>query len=261
MNDDQLLRYSRQIMLQGFDIEGQQRLLMAKVLVVGLGGLGCPVAMYLAAAGVGELHLADFDQVELSNLQRQIAHNTDDIGRSKVDSAAQTIRALNPDTRVQCINKKLVGEDLQSCVEQVDLVIDCSDNFSTRFAINRCCVTSKTPLVSAAAIRGEGQFIIFDARNKHSPCYRCLYQDIGSNNDDSGLSCSESGVLSPIVGIMGSMQALEAIKLLANYGETQLGRLLVFDAKAMDWRKLTVARDSQCPVCGDKVEGSIPDCK
>lgn len=251
MNDDQLLRYSRQIMLPGFDIEGQQRLLAAKVLIVGLGGLGCPVAMYLAAAGVGELHLADFDQVELSNLQRQIAHNTHDIGLSKVASAAETIGALNPDTRVQCINKELVGEALQHHVAQVDLVIDCSDNFSTRFAINRCCVASETPLVSAAAIRGEGQCIVFDAGNKHSPCYRCLYQDADGHDDDS-LSCSESGVLSPLVGILGSIQALEAIKLLANYGETQLGRLSVFDARTMDWRKLTVARDPQCPVCSQQ---------
>lgn len=254
MNDEQLLRYSRQIMLPDFDIEGQQRLLKARVLIVGLGGLGCPVAMYLAAAGVGELHLADFDQVELSNLQRQIAHNTADIGLSKVSSAAATIHAMNADTRIHCIDEKLAGENLQSQVEQVDLVVDCSDNFSTRFAINRCCVASKTPLVSAAAIRSEGQFIIFDARNEHSPCYRCLYQENDSANDDSGLSCSESGVLSPVVGVMGSMQALEAIKLLAAYGETQLGRLLVFDAATMDWRKLNVARDPKCPVCGSKPE-------
>ena len=246
MNDEQLLRYSRQIMLDDFDIEGQQRLLDSKVLVLGLGGLGSPVAMYLAAAGVGELWLADFDQVELSNLQRQIAHGMADIGQLKVASASQTIAALNPDVRVNTITEKLAGQGLLDAVEAVDLVVDASDNFSTRFEINSACVALNKPLVSGAAIRSEGQVIVFDSRDDSSPCYRCLYDD---NTADSQLSCSESGVLSPLVGVIGSVQALEAIKLLSGFGEALVGQLLVFDGKTMEWRKLKVPRDASCPVC------------
>jgi molybdopterin/thiamine biosynthesis adenylyltransferase len=247
MNDEQLLRYSRQIMLEGFDYEGQQRLLASKVLVVGLGGLGSPVAMYLAAAGVGELWLADYDAVELSNLQRQIAHSMNDIGRLKVVSAAETVEAMSPDTRLECIAEKLTGQLLADAVEKVDLVIDASDNFATRFEINRACVELKKPLVSGAAIRSEGQVIVFDPNNPGSPCYRCLYTDDAS---DSNLSCSESGVLSPLVGVIGSVQALEAIKYLSGFGDVLLGQLLIFDGKTMEWRKLKVPRDPACPVCG-----------
>lgn len=246
MNDEQLLRYSRQIMLEGFDYEGQQRLLDSRVLVVGLGGLGSPVAMYLAAAGVGELWLADYDHVELGNLQRQIVHSMEDIGRPKVISAAATIGAINPDVRLEVISDKLTGQLLGDAVSRVDLVIDASDNFATRFEVNRACVTMKKPLVSGAAIRCEGQVIVFDPRNEHSPCYRCLYDD---SAPDSNLSCSESGVLSPLVGVIGSLQAMEAIKLLANFGDTLIGQLMVLDGKAMEWRKLTVVRDKACPVC------------
>ena len=247
MNDEQLLRYSRQIMLEGFDYEGQQRLLASKVLVVGLGGLGSPVAMYLAAAGVGELWLADYDDVELSNLQRQIAHGMADIGRLKVSSAAETIEAMSPETRLECIAEKLTGQLLAAAVESVDLVIDASDNFATRFEINRVCVELKKPLVSGAAIRSEGQVIVFDSNNPNSPCYRCLYTDDAS---DSHLSCSESGVLSPLVGMIGSVQALEAIKYLSDFGDVLLGQLLIVDGKTMEWRKLKVPRDPACPVCG-----------
>lgn len=246
MNDEQLLRYSRQIMLQDFDYDGQQSLVDAKVLIVGLGGLGCPVALYLAAAGVGELWLADFDEVDLSNLQRQIAHNMTDIGRPKVVSAAEAIHALNPDTVVEPIVEKLDGPLLLDAVERVDLVVDASDNFATRFEINRACVELKTPLVSGAAIRTEGQVIIFDPRQADSPCYRCLYSDDSSEAD---LSCSESGVLSPVVGIIGSIQALEVIKVLSGFGESLTGKLLIFDAKTMDWRKIKVPKDKSCPVC------------
>ena len=246
MNDEQLLRYSRQIMLEGFDYEGQQRLLDSKVLVVGLGGLGSPVAMYLAAAGVGELWLADYDHVELGNLQRQIVHSMEDIGRPKVISAAATIGAINPDVRIEVIIDKLTGQLLGDAVSRVDLVIDASDNFATRFEVNRACVAMKKPLVSGAAIRSEGQVIVFDPRNEHSPCYRCLYDD---SAPDSNLSCSESGVLSPLVGVIGSLQAMEAIKLLANFGDNLIGQLLVLDGKTMEWRKLTVVRDKTCPVC------------
>ncbi len=249
MNDQQLLRYSRQIMLEDFDYAGQQRLLDSKVLIVGLGGLGSPVAMYLAAAGVGELWLADFDTVELSNLQRQIAHGMSDIGRLKVISAAETIQAMNPDIRLELISEKLTTQLLIDAVGKVDLVVDASDNFSTRFEINHACVALKTPLVSGAAIRTEGQVIVFDATVESSPCYRCLYQE--SATEDSSLSCSESGVLSPLVGMVGSVQAMEAIKLLSKLGDTLSGKLLIVDAKTMEWRKLSVPRDADCPVCGD----------
>lgn len=248
MNDEQLLRYSRQIMLPDFDYPRQQRLLDARVLIVGLGGLGCPVALYLAAAGVGELWLADYDVVELSNLQRQVAHGVEDIGRAKVDSAADAIRALNPDVTLRCIDEKLQDTLLLDTVSQVDLVVDASDNFATRFALNRACVTAGKPLVSGAAIRAEGQVICFDSRRSDSPCYRCLYSD---DSGDEQLSCSQSGVLAPLVGMIGTVQAMQALKILAQFGELRWGELLVLDARAMSWRSLKVSRDSACPVCGD----------
>jgi molybdopterin-synthase adenylyltransferase len=247
VNDEQLLRYSRQIMLEGFDYEGQQRLLDKKVLIIGLGGLGCPVALYLAGAGVGELWLADFDVVDLSNLQRQIAHTMSDIDRPKVISASEAVQALNPDLTTQCISEKLSGQILLDAVERVDLVIDACDNFSSRFEINRACVALKKPLVSGAAIRSEGQVIVFEPSQSDSPCYRCLYDD-GAN--DENLSCSESGVLAPVVGVIGAMQALEAVKLLSGFGQTLTGQLMIFDAKTMDWRKLKVPKNPECPVCG-----------
>lgn len=248
MNDEQLLRYSRQIMLPDFDYEGQQRLLNAKVLVVGLGGLGCPVALYLAAAGVGELWLADHDNVELSNLQRQIAHTVHDIGKPKVNSAREAVAQINPDVAVNTINKRLEGQLLADAVAQMDLVVDASDNFATRFAINRACVEQHKPLVSGAAIRAEGQVICFDSRDVDSPCYRCLYSDEG---DDQQLNCSENGVLAPLVGMIGTVQAMQAVKLLSGFGEVKLGELLVLDARVMNWRNLRVSRDPSCPVCGD----------
>ena len=247
MKDQQLLRYSRQIMLPDFDIDGQQRLLKSSVLIVGLGGLGCPVAIYLASSGVGKLVLADFDEVELSNLQRQIAHGSGDIGRPKVESARDAIAALNPDTKVSCITEKLDAEGLESAIEQVDLVVDACDNFSTRFAINRACVKHKKPLVSGAAIRSEGQVIVFDSREQNSPCYRCLYSDAVS---DENLSCSESGVIAPLVGVIGSLQAMAAVKLLSGFGDPANGKLLVFDGKYQEFRNLTVTKDPDCPVCG-----------
>ena len=247
MNDEQLLRYSRQIMLEGFDYEGQQRLADAKVLIVGLGGLGCPVALYLAAAGVGELWLADFDRVELSNLQRQIAHSMADIDRPKVISAAEAVTALNPELVTQCISEKLTGQLLRDAVAKVDLVVDASDNFATRFELNRACFAEQKPLVSGAAIRSEGQVIVFDSRDASSPCYRCLYDD---SSGEENLSCAESGVLSPLVGVIGSLQALEAVKVLSGFGESSVGQLLIFDGKFMEWRKLTVTKKPDCPVCG-----------
>ena len=215
MNDQQLLRYSRQIMLDDFDVRGQQHLLDAKVLIVGLGGLGCPAALYLAAAGVGELWLADFDRVDLTNLQRQIAHSMADINRPKVVSASEAIAAINPEVTTSCISEKLTGQLLQQTIAQVDLVIDASDNLATRFEINKACVAFKKPLVSGAAIRSEGHIMVFDSRHSDSSCYHCLYKD----TDGENIGCSESGVLAPLVGVIGAMQALQAIKLLSGFGD------------------------------------------
>lgn len=245
MNDEQLLRYSRQIMLPDVDIDGQEKLLAARVLIIGLGGLGSPVAMYLAAAGVGHLILADFDTVDLTNLQRQIAHTSARIGMNKAVSAAQSLRELNPDIRIDCIENILDAESLSGQVQQADIVVDCTDNFQTRFAINAACVVARVPLVSGAAIRLEGQVAIFDARDKASPCYRCLYEEDG---DDA--TCAANGVLAPLVGIIGSMQALETIKLICGFGTGLTGRLLLLDARHMQWREMKLPKDHQCPVCG-----------
>ena len=249
MNDDELLRYSRHIMLPDFDIAGQERLLAAKVLIVGLGGLGSPVALYLAAAGVGELWLADHDSVDVSNLQRQIAHGEADIGRAKVVSAASAIRALNAATRINTIQEKLQGPLLDDAVRAVDVVVDCTDNFPTRFALNAACWRQRKPLVSGAAIRSEGQLLVIDPRRADSPCYRCLYDEAVV---DEQLSCANSGVLAPIVGIIGAMQALETVKLLAEYGEPTVGRLLVFDGRGLEWRTLKLRQLAGCAVCGKR---------
>jgi molybdopterin/thiamine biosynthesis adenylyltransferase len=244
MNDEQLLRYSRQIMLPDVDIDGQEKLLAANVLVIGLGGLGSPVAMYLAAAGVGQMTLVDFDAVDLSNLQRQIVHGTDRVGQNKSFSAAQTLRDLNPDVRITCVDKMLDAELLPELVKSHTLVVDCTDNFTTRFAINAACVQAKIPLVSGAAIRLEGQVAVFDARDAASPCYRCLYQE---SEDD--LTCAANGVLSPLVGVIGSLQALEAIKIIVGFGQTLAGRVLLFDGRYSQWREIRLPRDTGCPVC------------
>lgn len=245
LSDEQLLRYSRQIMLPDVEINGQETWLNSSVLVLGLGGLGSPVAMYLAAAGIGELVLVDDDEVELSNLQRQIAHHSKRIGQPKVDSARNTIAALNPDVKVRTLFSRLSEEELTSLVATVDLVVDCTDNFSTRFAINRACFKHKKPLVSGAAIRMEGQIAVYDPVNPESPCYQCLYKE----GEDEDLTCSESGVLSPVVGIIGSIQALEALKVLASVGKTLACRLMLLDAKTMEWRTLKLRKDPKCPVC------------
>ncbi|MYM63216.1 molybdopterin-synthase adenylyltransferase MoeB [Pseudomaricurvus sp. HS19] len=246
MNDEQLLRYSRQILLPQWDIAGQEALIKASVLLVGAGGLGCPAAMYLAAAGVGRLIIADDDQVDLSNLQRQIAHTEADIGVAKVESLRQTLLSLNSHTEVIALPERLQGETLAARVGEVDLVVDCSDNFTTRHQLNRACVAAGKPLVSGAAIRFEGQVAVFDPRVPDAPCYRCLY----SNDNDEALSCSENGVLSPVVGVVGAMQALEALKVLSGVGEPLLGKLLVFDGLRSEWRRLSLPKDPGCPVCG-----------
>lgn len=246
MNDEQLLRYSRQIMLPQMDIAGQQRLLQSHALIIGLGGLGSPVAMYLAAAGVGQLTLADFDNVDLSNLQRQIIHRHDDIGRAKVDSAADALRALNPEIRINTLKQKLTNEALTQAVDQADVVIDASDNFATRFAINQACVDTHTPLISGAAMRLEGQVSVFpNTPDDDSPCYRCLYDDI----PEAEARCSETGVLAPLVGIIGSIQATETIKLLSGLGTTLAGRVLTLDVGTLEFREIRLRRDPQCPVC------------
>jgi adenylyltransferase/sulfurtransferase len=249
MDDQQLLRYSRQIMLPEVDVDGQDKLLAARVLIIGLGGLGSPVALYLAAAGVGRLVLSDFDEVDLSNLQRQVIHRQADIGRPKVESARDNIVALNPEVEVIALNQRLEGDELLQQVAQADVVVDCCDNFATRFAINSACVQQRTPLVSGAAIRLEGQVSVFDSRDPDSPCYRCLFPDGG---DDAAQTCANSGVIAPLVGMIGSTQALETLKLLTGFGTSLVGRLLLLDAKHLQWRSLNLGRDPDCPECGSK---------
>lgn len=245
MNDSQLLRYSRQILLPQVDIEGQQRLLDSRALIVGLGGLGSPVALYLAAAGVGHLTINDDDQVDLSNLQRQIIHATPDISLRKTDSAARSLSALNPDSAVTTLPHRLGETELYDIVGRVDVVLDCSDNFTTRFMLNRVCVRQAKPLVSAAVIRFDGQLTVFDPRRPDSPCYNCLYPDQAERAE----SCARNGVMAPLPGILGSMQAMEAIKLLLGIGTSPVGRLLLFDALHCEWRELRFRKDPACPTC------------
>ena len=245
MEDEQLLRYSRQIMLPQIDALGQQKLLDSTALIVGMGGLGSPVAMYLASAGVGHLLLADFDTVELSNLQRQILHGTDDIGKAKVDSAYETLKQLNPDITITRYKNKLDDAALNDLVPQVDIVIDGCDNFATRFAVNRACVKHQVPLVSGAAIRFEGQVSVFPNNSSGAPCYQCLYKEDGEEEQ----RCSENGVLAPITGMIGSIQAIEAIKVLLNIGTALSNKLLLVDGLNMDIRVLKLAKDPHCPVC------------
>ena len=246
MKDEQLLRYSRQIMLPQMDVAGQQKLIDATVLIVGMGGLGCPAAMYLAAAGVGHLIIADDDLVELTNLQRQVAYSQSMIGEPKVVASQQTLLGLNPDLKITALQKRLEGSELSEAVGQADLIVDACDNFTTRFAINSACIEHGKPLVSGAAIRMEGQVTVFDSRNPTSPCYQCLY----SQGDDENASCSENGVMAPLVGIIGAVQAMEAIKLLTGIGESLTGRLLLLDASTLQWREMRLPRDSSCGACG-----------
>jgi len=245
MNDDQLLRYSRQILLPQIDIEGQMKILAGRVLIIGLGGLGSPVALYLAAAGVGHITLVDDDEVEVSNLQRQIIHGEADIGRLKVESSAQSIATINSDCTVALYAERLERDALLVEIEQADIVVDCSDNFATRFLLNELTQQAKTPLVSGAAIRMEGQVTVYDARQTGSACYRCVYED----NGELQQTCSETGVLSPVLGIIGSMQAVETIKLLAGVGESLSARLMILDALSMTWREIKLRQDPACPIC------------
>ncbi len=239
-------RYSRHVLLPQIGAAGQRRLLDASALVVGLGGLGSPAAMYLASAGVGRLVLLDFDVVERSNLQRQIVHFTTDIGREKVDSARDKLEALNPDVDIETVSRLLDDDDLHEAIAHADVVVDGSDNFETRFAVNAGCVRNRTPLVSGAVLRWDGQVIAFDPRGPESPCYRCLYLE----GEEEGETCAEVGVFAPLLGIIGSVQAAEAIKILAGVESHLVGRLLILDGLRMEWRSVRVRRDSSCPVCG-----------
>ncbi len=248
MNDEDLLRYSRQIMLPDFDIAGQEKLLESKALIIGLGGLGSPIVMYLAAAGVGHLMIADDDHVDLSNLQRQIVHDNDSLNEPKVTSAARRVKALNPNTVITTYAKRLTGAALEQAVSEADVVIDGTDNFSSRYDLNRACFEARTPLVSGAAIRMEGQVAVFDPTVEDAPCYQCLYSD----GTDEALNCAENGVAAPLVGIVGSIQAMEAMKVLTGVGETLTGYVLYLDAKRMDWRKLRLPKNPNCPTCGDR---------
>lgn len=247
MNDEELLRYSRQIMLPEVDIDGQQAILDATVAIIGLGGLGAPAALYLAAAGVGRLILVDHDDVEISNLQRQIIHQEKAVGESKVDSAASTLTQLNPNIVLESHRAKLDEAQLQELFKSVDVVVDATDNFSSRYQINRACWQTRVPLVSAAAIRWEGQIAVFDPRLPDSPCYQCLYP----SGDDTALNCAENGVIAPLVGIIGTMQALEVLKLITGVGETLSGYLLFFDGTRSEWRKLKLPKNPECETCRD----------
>ncbi len=245
MNDEQLLRYSRQIMLPGLDVDGQEKLLAANVLIIGAGGLGCPVAMYLASSGIGQITIADGDVVDLSNLQRQIAHHTSSLGLSKVASLKETLLQLNPEVGVTALAERLEEDILSLEINKADVVVDCSDNLKTRLEINKYCRQHKVPLVSGAAIRMEAQLSVFNFRASDSPCYQCLYDE----DSELSLSCSESGVIAPLVGIIGSMQALEVIKLICNIGNTVCGRLLILDASIMQWREMALEKNTQCSMC------------
>lgn len=244
--DAELLRYSRHILLPSVDVAGQLAFSNARALIIGMGGLGSPVAQYLAAAGVGQLHLVDFDQVEESNLQRQVLHNQTTLGANKVDSAQRALALLNPHIAIETTHAQLCSEELAAAVQRADVVLDCSDNFPTRQAINLACFTHQTPLVSGAAIRMEGQLSVYDFRDSASPCYQCLFP-VG---DDTALTCSQSGILSPIVGVIGSMQAVEALKVLGHFGKPLVGRLLLYDGAQASWRELRFRRDPDCSVCG-----------
>ena len=246
MDDQELLRYSKQIMLPQIDVEGQQKIIDSTILIIGMGGLGSPTALYLAAAGVGHIMIADFDQVELSNLQRQIIHRTSDIGDDKVNSAKAKLLDLNPNIKVTIANEIVHTDNLSSLIKDADIVLDGTDNFESRFEINKVCVEFQKPLVSAAVIRLEGQISVFKGYEKDQPCYQCLYSEEGGENE----SCVQNGVLAPVAGLVGTIQALQAIKVLLDLGEQLCGLLLLVDALDLSFRKVKIVKDSECPICG-----------
>jgi len=246
MDDRQLLRYSRHILLPEIGVEGQEKLLAARALVIGAGGLGSPVALYLASAGVGHIVLCDNEEVDLTNLQRQIVHRTSSIGMKKVDSARATLAAINPEVDVAGLAERVDHERLRALAAQADVVVDGSDNFATRHAVNRACVELRKPLVSGAAVRFDGQIAVFDLRAADSPCYACLFPEHGESED---VRCALMGVFAPLTGIVGSIQAAEALKLLAGTGETLTGKLMLLDALTMQVRTIKLAKDPACAVC------------
>ena len=245
MNDHELLRYSKQIMLPQIDVEGQQKIIDSTMLIIGMGGLGSPTALYLAAAGVGHLIIADFDQVELSNLQRQIIHRTADIGEDKVDSAKAKLLELNSNITVTVANEIMHSDNLASLIKDVDIVLDGTDNFESRFEINKACVECHKPLISAAVIRFEGQISVFKGYEVDQPCYQCLYSEAGNGRE----SCVENGVLAPVAGLVGTIQALQAIKVLLGIGDQLCGELLLIDGLDLSFRKVKIVKDSKCPIC------------
>jgi molybdopterin-synthase adenylyltransferase len=246
MDDNQLLRYSRHILLPQIAYEGQQQLTQSHALIIGAGGLGSPIAMYLAAAGVGKLTICDFDTVDLTNLQRQIIHQTTSLGSNKAISAQRTLQQLNPEVQVVPITSKANEDRMAELVKQADVVLDGSDNFATRYMLNRLCCRYQKPLVSGAAISFEGQVSVFDFRKPDTPCYACLFPDDGSENS---MRCADNGVFSPLVGIIGATQAAEAIKVLLGIGQTLTGRLLLLDSLSMEWRSIQLKRDPKCAIC------------
>lgn len=246
MNDNQLLRYSRHILLPQIDIQGQEKLTRASVLIVGIGGLGSPIAMYLAASGVGNLIICDGDKIDLTNLQRQVIHDSDSIGEAKVFSAKKSLARINPEVNVRAIPEHIDSLSLLQLTAEVDAVIDATDNFITRYQVNQACVIHKKPLISGAAVRFDGQISVFDLRYSHSPCYHCLYPAHGKYEE---MPCVVMGVFSPLLGIIGSMQAAETLKILLNIGESLSGRLQLLDGLTMNWRSIKLHKDPACPVC------------
>jgi len=246
LSDDDLLRYSRHILLDELGVEGQRRLLAAHALVIGAGGLGSPVLLYLGTAGVGQITVIDHDTVDVTNLQRQIAHTLERVGQPKVESAARSIAAINPAVRVLALRERVEGERLAELVSAADVVIDCSDNFATRHAVNRACVVHRKPLVSGAAIGFDGQISVYDTRRAEAPCYACLFPPDAAFEE---VRCATMGVFAPLVGIIGTMQAAEALKLLAGIGSSLAGRLQMLDARTMEWSEVRLPRQAGCPVC------------
>ncbi len=246
MQDTDLLRYSRHILLPEIDLSGQEKLLASHVAIIGIGGLGSPVSLYLASSGIGKLTLVDYDSVDLSNLQRQIIHDTSQIGKTKVSSAATKLAALNPETQINTFPEKLSDTEIDTLISGVDAVVDCTDNFAIRVKINQACVNHQVALISGAAIRLEGQIMVYDPRIANAPCYACLYQ----NTEELDLNCATTGVAAPLVGIIGSMQAMETLKVLLGFGEPASGSLLIFDAASSQWQRFRVSKQADCPACG-----------
>ena len=246
MNDEQLLRYSRHILLDELGVSGQERLIRSKVLIIGAGGLGSAAALFLGSSGVGHITICDDDRVDLTNLQRQIIHNTDSIGERKVDSAKKTLNLINPEVTVDTIENRVSGHRLDELVDQSSVVLDCSDNFETRHNVNKACVKSKTPLVSGASIKFDGQLVVFDSRQPNSPCYQCLFPE-EKNLEET--RCAVMGVFSPLVGIIGTAQAAETLKLISGAGQQSWGKLFLFDALSFEWRSIKLNKDPACPVC------------